>query len=140
MFSQIGGIFEILMLAGGFLVGLFSGKMYMSSLMSNLYHIEDEIDYHANESNKIEPHMSEVPNEGFMSYYGNSHPTKSKTGDKLSPKFSNSWSYDPKRDELIQKVKSKIDSRRSYKSSWKDLVYSLFCCPNMRCSRTKPKR
>ena len=39
--GNIGGLFEIMEIFGGFLVGLFSQKMFLYSILSKLYHIEE---------------------------------------------------------------------------------------------------
>ena len=38
--GNIGGLLEILEIAGGFLVGICSGKMFLYSIISNLYHVD----------------------------------------------------------------------------------------------------
>ena len=39
--GNIGGLFEILGIAGGIFVGLFSGRVFLFSILPKLYHIED---------------------------------------------------------------------------------------------------
>ena len=38
--GNIGGLFEIFEIGGDFLVAIFSGKMFLYSLLSKLYHVE----------------------------------------------------------------------------------------------------
>ncbi|CAI2377012.1 unnamed protein product [Moneuplotes crassus] len=39
-FGNIGGLFEIIEIAGGFFVGVFSGRMFLFTILSHLYQIE----------------------------------------------------------------------------------------------------
>jgi len=39
--GNIGGLFEIMQIGGGFFVGLFSGKLFLFSILSKLYHVEE---------------------------------------------------------------------------------------------------
>mmetsp|Transcript_12871 Transcript_12871/g.11404 ORF Transcript_12871/g.11404 Transcript_12871/m.11404 type:complete len:90 (+) Transcript_12871:84-353(+) len=39
--GNIGGLSEIMEIGGGFLVGIFSGKIFLFSLLSKLYHVEE---------------------------------------------------------------------------------------------------
>ena len=38
--GNIGGLFEILEITGGLIVGLFSGKLFLYSILPKLYHID----------------------------------------------------------------------------------------------------
>ncbi|CAI2386634.1 unnamed protein product [Moneuplotes crassus] len=38
--GNIGGLFEILQIAGGFIVGIFSGRLFTFSMFSSLYHVD----------------------------------------------------------------------------------------------------
>lgn len=39
--GNIGGLFEILEIGGGLIVGLFSGRLFLFSILPHLYHIEN---------------------------------------------------------------------------------------------------
>lgn len=39
--GNIGGLFEILEISGGLLVGLFSGRIFLFSVLPKLYHVDD---------------------------------------------------------------------------------------------------
>ena len=50
MFGQIGGMDSILVSAGSILVGIFSSKIFMASLLSSFYYVNSE-----NDSSKVVP-------------------------------------------------------------------------------------
>jgi len=39
--GNIGGLFEIFSIAGGIIVGLFSGRTFLYSILPKLYHVEE---------------------------------------------------------------------------------------------------
>ena len=41
VFGNIGGLLEIMSIAGGFIVGLFSDRLFLFTLLSKLYHVEE---------------------------------------------------------------------------------------------------
>ena len=47
-FGNIGGLLEIMSIAGGLLVGIFSERMFLFSILSKLYHIEEPGDEPSN--------------------------------------------------------------------------------------------
>ena len=49
--GNIGGVFEILSIIGGFLIGGFSGKMFLYSILSKLYQVQEPEDRNINDSN-----------------------------------------------------------------------------------------
>lgn len=42
--GNLGGWFEIMEVAGGMAVGLFSGRLFLFSILSHLYHITDPLE------------------------------------------------------------------------------------------------
>lgn len=62
MMSQIGGVFEVLMVSGSFLVGMFAQKLYTSSILNKLYQIEDPLRIGTSYTNKVYPVQAESQN------------------------------------------------------------------------------
>mmetsp|Transcript_33143 Transcript_33143/g.32520 ORF Transcript_33143/g.32520 Transcript_33143/m.32520 type:complete len:197 (-) Transcript_33143:574-1164(-) len=56
--GNIGGLFEILQIAGGFIVGIFSGRLFTFSMLSSLYHV----DIGTGSSNNLEEVATEAHN------------------------------------------------------------------------------
>jgi len=127
MFSQIGGIFGVLLLVAGYIVGIFSHKIYMSSLMGNLYQVDKTENFgRSNTASAVSPKVEVEPNAMFN---GSSLPShrKGKTNDSFNPKIVNTWDTGNKDiEEYLEKVKQKIMRREPFKYSWKNIVYSVF--------------
>lgn len=123
MFSQIGGIFEVLLLFGGFIVGMFSIKLYMASLLSKLYQVEKVNGNNESYPGKVTPHNN-VQNKKQEDVNFNTRVDfgdKSKnTADNINTELQNSWDYGSRKQsntEMVEWVRKSIHKRKSFKSS-----------------------
>ncbi|CAI2373165.1 unnamed protein product [Moneuplotes crassus] len=97
--GNIGGLFEILEIAGGFLVGIFSGRLFLYSLLSQLYQIEDQTTLNSatkeSTENKLELFSkSEDLNIKDSSFANNTGYQSNNIKDKASRSMRNRLRYD----------------------------------------------
>ncbi|CAI2382796.1 unnamed protein product [Moneuplotes crassus] len=106
--GNIGGLFEILERTGGFLVALFSGRMFLFSILTKLYHVEDPEDQPKGDDdnkNKVQEDLND----------GSSHVSKNSGVNLIKPK-----------DVLSEKAHKAMKRRMRYHWKVSDFVYNLF--------------
>ncbi|CAI2382440.1 unnamed protein product [Moneuplotes crassus] len=106
--GNIGGLFEILERTGGFLVALFSGRMFLFSILTKLYHVEDPEDQPKGDDdnkNKVQEDLND----------GSSHVSKNSGVNLIKPK-----------DVLSEKAHKAMKRRMRYDWKISDFVYNFF--------------
>ena len=125
MMGLIGGVFEVLMISGGFLVGSFSSKMYNASILNKLYQTEklpqkeiplnSRLDTPMDMRNKVSPDDRNIPNHSFSI----------KTDNFRTKNSIDFWPTKEK--DVITKVKNMLLNRSPFIATTKDILYSVFC-------------
>ncbi|CAI2382433.1 unnamed protein product [Moneuplotes crassus] len=106
--GNIGGLFEILERTGGFLVALFSGRMFLFSILTKLYHVEDPEDQPKGENNskiKVQEDLND----------GSSHVSKNSIENLIKPN-----------EVLANKAHKAMKRRMRYHWKVSDFVYNFF--------------
>ena len=133
LFGLLGGVLEILSIAGGLFVAVFADRLVNYTILSNLYHVdttEYQTDHHNEFSNdcKITPfsysdhHRSRESrlDENKENYEAENHDENL----AISPIHNKRNQY---KDSLIDKAKTNIMNRRQYNYKASDWCYNLLC-------------
>ncbi|CAI2363674.1 unnamed protein product [Moneuplotes crassus] len=114
--GNIGGLFEILEKTGAILVSLFSGKVFIFSILSKLYHVEES---EGRYTNKISPFETEIKSKELAKCnYKNRismHEIRNYTAQSLRS-----------RDLFVNKAQKIMKRRLRYNWKISDFVYNFF--------------
>ena len=137
MTGQLGGLYEIFEVLGGILVGFFSERLLMLSLMSRLYQIEKPLN---DDGKKYKDRRSPMAFESSSKHIENcdfdpkSAVTKKNVG-KLNKVIDKPQSVQTMKEEGFanehsywRSLKEAMMKRRRYAYSISDYLYSLICC------------
>mmetsp|Transcript_32349 Transcript_32349/g.28642 ORF Transcript_32349/g.28642 Transcript_32349/m.28642 type:complete len:321 (+) Transcript_32349:909-1871(+) len=150
MIGQVGGFMGIVVSVAGILAGIFSNNVYIMTLLSYFYKVntmkytskiilkkllpkmfsrnENKDKFNFTITKILEESKNELPNKNIIRVF----PKK-----KASPKDEfEDENYDWKsRNELFHRLKTKLLNREWYKFKWRNVMYTLLCCPRIRCKK-----
>ncbi|CAI2362670.1 unnamed protein product [Moneuplotes crassus] len=133
MLGQVGGVMGIIYSLGSVCVSLFSGKIYIMTLLSYFYKVKRSSDAH-----KVAP-SQKISVKRMNSSQEDCSKNQIKEENKFDDSECNikSRSFEENNLNKIYQLKHKLTSLEYYKYSCCDLFYSIFCCSKFRRKRSK---
>ncbi|CAI2386664.1 unnamed protein product [Moneuplotes crassus] len=92
--GNIGGLFEILQIAGGFIVGIFSGRLFTFSMLSSLYHVDMPSNSKVkkvNEETKDNSYKICMTNRGYAGRSNNLEEVATKAHNRMRSRIRYDW-------------------------------------------------
>lgn len=134
LLAMLGGMKEILMMIGGFFVGMFQNQIYLGSLMNKLYLVDNgqrKFTFQG-QSRKFNDRSSSIRIEEEKETPKDSSIVSSQ--EVLSDKIqSNSTNHEAKFKEIKESLVDKISSLKQFRLTLKDVGYMTFCFPKIKC-------
>ncbi|CAI2362987.1 unnamed protein product [Moneuplotes crassus] len=133
MLGQVGGVMGIIYSLGSVCVNIFSGKIYIMTLLSYFYKVERRPD-----TQKVAP-LQKISPQKLNSFHENLSKNEIKEEDKFDDSECNikGRTYEDINLNKISQLKHKLTSLQFYKYSCLDLFYTIFCCSKFRRKRSK---
>ncbi|CAI2363052.1 unnamed protein product [Moneuplotes crassus] len=133
MLGQVGGVMGIIYSLGSVCVSLFSGKIYIMTLLSYFYKVERSSDIH-----KVTP-SQKICAKRLNSFQEDLSKNAIKEEEKFEDSECNirSRTHEDSSSNKISQLKEKLASLQYYKYSCCDLFYSIFCCSKFRRKKSK---
>ncbi|CAI2375893.1 unnamed protein product [Moneuplotes crassus] len=131
--GNMGGLFEIMEIAGGIFVGLFSGQMFFYSILPKLYHTEDptvnegKISSFKSLDNGISD-LAFAENSNSQAFDGDFQSKEDQANENATQRKIDDLHPDEKRSYMITTAINKMRKRVKY--DWKiwDYIFNLFRC------------
>ncbi|CAI2386814.1 unnamed protein product [Moneuplotes crassus] len=133
MLGQVGGVMGIIYSLGSVCVNIFSGKIYIMTLLSYFYKVERRPD-----TQKVSP-SQKISSIKLNSFQENLSKNEIKEEDKFDDSECNikGRTFEDSNLNKISQLKHKLTSLQYYKYSCCDLFYSIFCCSKFRRKRSE---
>ena len=138
LIGDLGGIIEILLLVGTFMVGKFSDKFYTSDMITDLYFIKSKISTnvrHEMLEKKIIPKRNNKIEETKLDFLNKEDNTgkNCSSSDKIrSSRTNNKLSNTKDKPALLS---DRLRNLSLFKLDIKHLLYMICCCPSLKCRK-----
>jgi hypothetical protein len=126
MLGQVGGVMGIIIPVGALVANIFTSTIYKMTLLSFLYRVENKQDALQDKKN----YWNKVSSSSVVR-------EESKISQNHDSYMKNIADGNEGEDMLYQRIWDTINQQERYKFKWKNLWYTVFCCPKFKCRKKK---